>query len=35
MNPIVNGWYADPEARCYNGRYYIYTTKFFPPAGSR
>lgn len=27
MNPIVNGWYADPEARFYNGRYYIYVTK--------
>ena len=29
MNPIVNGWYADPEARYYNGRYYIYVTKSF------
>lgn len=29
MNPIVNGWYADPEARFYNGRYYIYVTKSF------
>ena len=25
-NPIVDGYYADPEARCYNGRYYIYVT---------
>lgn len=29
MNPIVNGWYADPEARYYNGRYYVYVTKSF------
>lgn len=27
MNPIVEGWYADPEARYYEGRYYIYVTK--------
>lgn len=25
-NPIVSGWYADPEARIYNGKYYIYVT---------
>lgn len=25
-NPIVNGYYADPEARIYNGKYYIYVT---------
>ncbi len=29
MNPIVNGYYADPEARFYNGRYYIYVTQSF------
>ena len=29
MNPIVNGFYADPEARYYEGRYYIYVTKSF------
>lgn len=29
MNPIVNGYYADPEARYYEGRYYIYVTKSF------
>ena len=26
-NPIVPGWYADPEARFYEGKYYIYVTK--------
>lgn len=25
-NPINDGWYADPEARYYNGKYYIYVT---------
>ena len=25
-NPIVDGWYADPEARRYGDRYYIYVT---------
>lgn len=29
MNPIVEGFYADPEARFYNGTYYIYVTKSF------
>ncbi|MBQ8504525.1 MAG: glycoside hydrolase family 43 protein [Clostridia bacterium] len=29
MNPIVQGFYADPEARFYEGRYYIYVTKSF------
>lgn len=29
MNPIVSGWYADPEARFYEGRYWIYVTKSF------
>lgn len=27
MNPIVNGYYADPEARFYAGKYYIYVTR--------
>ena len=35
MNPIVNGWYADPEARFYNGRYYIYVTKSFSNYGEQ
>jgi len=25
-NPIVPGWYADPEIRIFNGRYWIYPT---------
>ncbi len=25
-NPVFPGWYADPEAHVYNGRYYIYPT---------
>lgn len=29
MNPIVQGWYADPEARFYEGKYYIYVTRSF------
>ena len=29
MNPIVTGWYADPEARFYEGRYWIYVTRSF------
>ncbi|MBM6921141.1 family 43 glycosylhydrolase [Phocea massiliensis] len=28
-NPIVPGWYADPEARFYEGKYYIYVTRSF------
>lgn len=28
-NPIVEGWYADPEARSYEGRYFIYATRSF------
>ncbi len=35
MNPIVPGWYADPEARYYNGRYYIYVTKSFSAYGEQ
>ena len=26
FNPIVGGHYADPEARFYEGRYWIYAT---------
>lgn len=26
-NPIDEGWFADPEARFYEGKYYIYATK--------
>lgn len=29
-NPIVNGWYADPEARIYQGKKYIYVTRSLP-----
>ncbi len=29
-NPIVEGWYADPEARTYKGKHYIYVTKSLP-----
>ena len=25
-NPIVDGWYADPEARKYGDKYYVYVT---------
>jgi len=28
-NPINETWYADPEARYYNGKYYIYVTQSF------
>lgn len=28
-NPIVPGWYADPEARYYEGQYWIYVTRSF------
>lgn len=26
-NPLSDSWYADPEARFYNGKYYIYVTR--------
>ncbi|MFQ8952724.1 MAG: hypothetical protein ACLR56_06780 [Oscillospiraceae bacterium] len=26
-NPIIDGWYADPEARVYNGKVYIYVAR--------
>ena len=29
-NPIVQGWYADPEAMIYNGKLYMYVTKSLP-----
>ena len=29
-NPIDEGWYADPEARFYDGKYVIYATKSLP-----
>ena len=29
-NPISNKWYADPEARYYNGEYWIYVTRSLP-----
>ncbi len=29
-NPISQGWYADPEARFYDGKYVIYATKSLP-----
>lgn len=31
-NPIVKGWYADPESVVYNGKVYIYVTKSLPYA---
>ena len=29
-NPIIPGWYADPEARIFDGRYWIYPTYSAP-----
>lgn len=29
-NPVVNGWYADPESRVYNDTVYMYVTKSLP-----
>lgn len=29
-NPIIDGWYADPEARVYDGKVYIYVTRSLP-----
>ena len=29
-NPIIDGWYAAPEARVYNGKVYIYVTRSLP-----
>lgn len=31
-NPIFPGWYADPEAHVYEGRYYVYPTYSAPYA---
>lgn len=28
-NPVIPGWYADPEARTYQGRHWIYATRSF------
>ncbi|NIK75102.1 beta-xylosidase [Paenibacillus castaneae] len=28
-NPIVPGWYADPEARTYEGKHWIYATRSY------
>ena len=30
QNPLDKNWYADPEARFYNGKYYIYVTHSLP-----
>lgn len=29
-NPVVNGWYADPESRVYDGIVYMYVTNSLP-----
>lgn len=29
-NPLCEAWHADPEARYYNGKYYIYVTRSAP-----
>src|SRR4026209_2014855 len=29
-NPILEGWYADPEAHVFEGRYWIYPTYSAP-----
>lgn len=29
-NPVVKGWYADPESRVYDGTLYMYVTKSLP-----
>ncbi len=29
-NPVVKGWYADPESVVYDGKVYIYVTKSLP-----
>ena len=30
QNPLDEGWYADPEARFYEGKYHIYVTHSLP-----
>lgn len=34
-NPIVSGWYADPESRVYGDSVYIYVTRSAPLKNSR
>lgn len=29
-NPILDGWYADPEAHLFDGQYWIYPTYSAP-----
>ena len=29
-NPVIDGWYADPEAHVFDGRYWIYPTYSAP-----
>jgi len=29
-NPVIEGWYADPEARIFEGRYWLYPTYSAP-----
>ena len=29
-NPVIKGWYADPESRVYNGKVYMYVTRSLP-----
>ena len=30
QNPLDDNWYADPEARIYEGMYVIYATRSLP-----
>lgn len=30
INPVVNGWYADPESRVYGDTVYMYVTNSLP-----
>ena len=30
LNPVVNGWYADPESRVYGDTVYMYVTNSLP-----
>ena len=29
-NPVVDGWYADPESRVYGDTVYLYVTRSLP-----
>ncbi|MBR2617193.1 MAG: family 43 glycosylhydrolase [Clostridia bacterium] len=29
-NPVISGWYADPESRVYNDKVYMYVTHSLP-----